>query len=845
MSLPPGPLATDLVEVFPQFILCNPTLSAALAAYLSPTDNPALSDLIQWLQDHPDVALAAGDCLNPPATPQTTASPLDPGLVAAMAGLITATSAWIATQPDFAEVAWSVQPGIVPGPVLPQPAGPSWHITTQSPTGGLVFSDIAYGETPAPAFSLTLKNPLPRHLAVYAVFSKNGVVVAPSGWSTRLPAKAPGAFESATIKYLGLVRPDAPVAGLAPPPGIQQIQCPLPANADAVQILFGGLGQGDYAALPDAAGVLFTFVLDVFVPWVIAYSGATPAGLAAWYGGVLADPALIGNILAGGDFLTKISGSDVLFAALAENLTPLLLGASLAGLRQSITQELGTPPDVTWGWVDQLAPAAGWAAQLVATYLAPQVNPQFWASQVPPRLTLDLSPASALTLAVTLQPDPATGVWPYSAARWQVTCLYGGGFTQCLAGDMPPSPAVTPVTLEFGAIPTAGPIILTAVIADSAQETLARATGRATPPQPPSGRTLAVSLPVADLPTRLAAATRYARRARLAWTGSAYQWRAADGSGGAGASGGGASLDALVALTMQGDQLCLGYAWRVLDQPTPSCATGAQISAPYFIQNIGTAIPDAQLKTLPCGLVAAPSLAYSPSGTGGGYYLDTQGDPWVLRPVGFGPGQFDPTASTGVARFPAQSGAVSLCVHPAGYAALVNADAGLLEIVGLAAAPVADAQAPMALSHAGTGARIGLLNTPCAVAVLPNGGLAVLEQGNARIQAFDLQANPLPIFKGACSLALRQGAEAGYRDLAVSDDGHLFVLGCAAGGNQARDWFLDIYDPDGTWLATTPGVCAAKIALGPAMTLYTLDTDSLTGPGGRCEPIISIWCPTS
>ena len=149
----------------------------------------------------------------------------------------------------------------------------------------------------------------------------------------------------------------------------------------------------------------------------------------------------------------------------------------------------------------------------------------------------------------------------------------------------------------------------------------------------------------------------------------------------------------------------------------------------------------------------------------------------------------------------------------------------------------------MALSFGGPGGRTGLLGAPVAVAVTPEGLLLVLEQGNARVQAFDVNGNPVALFKGQPVFALRSAPQPAYNDLAVSASGLIYVLGSQNGGATVNDFFLDIYDADGPRLLETFGVNAARIAIGADQTLYSLDFDALTGAGGRTEPVLSVWRP--
>lgn len=845
MPMPPGLLTQKLAESFPQFILCDAGLQQDLLPLISAPTNPEAMEFVQWLQSNPDPAIAAGNVLSPPGTPSTSAVPLDPGLVQALVPVLSYAADSIADDTDFAGVAWTVQRGVAPGKQQTQPTTGGWTLTSQGPIGGLVFSSIVYADGATPGFTLTLVNDQPRHLSVYARFLKAGVPVAPGDWTSHLPAGVPAGFETATEKYLGMLLPGAKVGAIAVAGGAQQIGVPLPANADSIELLFGGLNDAGYSPIPDAAGVMLTFLLDMAVPWIVQGSGAQPDHLAKWFDGVLADNDIAATAMASGAFLLQAGSRDAMFAALSANLCTALLGTPLAGLRKSIAKKLGSPPGVSYGWVDQFAPGAGWAAQLVQAFTAGGLSPQYWPGATPP-IALTLSPATLVALDLSLWPDPVSGIWPYAASACSVEIAYGGGDSQALQAAIPAPQSSAPVALGFGGIAGGGPIAIAASVTDVNGAVVASGSASITPP----GGTPAVSaqLAVTQVAATVTAATRYRLAARLSVNGGSYSWNphAVASTAVALPNPGGATpaITSLNALALQDDLLALGYAWGASNQNIPICGGTAPLQNAYFVQNIGTADPAAQYRVLGCGLVAAPLLAYAATGQAG-YYLDTQGSGGTyLRPVDFGAGPFVPSTQS-VAQFPVQAGLTDIGVDPRGGVAAIARDSAVLAAGAVAAVPVADAQASAAQPHAGQGTRIGLLGNPVAVAASPSGAFLVLEQANARVQAFDASGNPVPLFAGQPSFALQAATQPVYRDIAVSGDGLVYVLGSQNGGAAPSDFFLDIYNPDGTALSRTPGVNAARIAVAADNSLFTLDFDALTGLSGRIEPVVSRWLPQS
>ncbi|KQO17266.1 hypothetical protein [Paenibacillus sp. Leaf72] len=93
-----------------------------------------------------------------------------------------------------------------------------------------------------------------------------------------------------------------------------------------------------------------------------------------------------------------------------------------------------------------------------------------------------------------------------------------------------------------------------------------------------------------------------------------------------------------------------------------------------------------------------------------------------------------------------------------------------------------------------------------------------------------------------------------YLDVAVEAKGYLYVLSYVAGGKEPSDYFLDIYNPDGTFLVRTPDsqlqptrpqfISAAKLVVDVWRNVYTLNYEPIIGPNNTTEPSISHWIPT-
>jgi hypothetical protein len=60
----------------------------------------------------------------------------------------------------------------------------------------------------------------------------------------------------------------------------------------------------------------------------------------------------------------------------------------------------------------------------------------------------------------------------------------------------------------------------------------------------------------------------------------------------------------------------------------------------------------------------------------------------------------------------------------------------------------------------------------------------------------------------------------------------------------AGDYRLDIYNPDGTFLAQVVGLAAARLQVDLWRNLFTLNYEILTG-SGRTEPSVAQWIPST
>jgi hypothetical protein len=252
---------------------------------------------------------------------------------------------------------------------------------------------------------------------------------------------------------------------------------------------------------------------------------------------------------------------------------------------------------------------------------------------------------------------------------------------------------------------------------------------------------------------------------------------------------------------------------------------------------------------LPGAHVAYSLLSHSTSN----FYLDTTNS--VIRQVQLDPTpQFaNPASNQAWGKLNMASTAVLL--HPTGR--LVSVTNHKMETLKMPTAPMSDEDAAtnlLAQVHSGQGSRPGLISSPAAAAISPDGVILVLEQDNNRIQAFDTGANPVQFFTKQqqayfLNLTATASGDTVYLDLAVEFTGFLYVLSYNQSSNLYR---MDIYHPeqsDTNPISTTQNFNAAKLTVDFWRNVYTLNYELMQLPNGTTPPItepsVSLWVPSN
>lgn len=715
-----------------------------------------------------------------------------------------------------------------------------------------------------------VENEWVRHLGAYAEFrDAAGRVIEPE-WESRLPAPIARLFDKhRTRRFVDILPPCNTVFGIPIGASRTPLDIPVPEDAVSVTLYWGGLGTGEFDETVCAAGATCTAVLDLALPIFLLFLGAAQRDNTA---------------------VARLMSNRIVQASI------LSVGATLIGTRLGLAQD---PRRVASAIALQLGPAiAKSLGEKFLIYLAKRSSVSAIKRSVPFINLMFTAIDSAITLAqlgqttaavlqspfyymtrltrtfdlqVTIRPDRRFSQFPEHSARLRVQVLYDAGTSLPLSEtDLGDTPLSRPIIVRFDDIPAGGRlrVFVFFYTANGWQASMGagewvEARGRS------RGALLEIDVYVEDALLPLSKDSVYAHRRVLAYENGQHVWRRQAQPPTATIAGPvvdeNHQLLQLRGITVAQRPAQLAYAWQASGLNLPRDRPGQPSGDALFAMQSLSLLPDPPLRRAvapvgfsePCGV--AYDLGASADGSGANFYIDPTRQPFSENNLagGFhlrrivlsrdGTPRFETGAPRSWGRFPEPVD--SFVVHPQGYVAAVNATQSKLYVLELPSEAVDNVDARMASLYSGEGVRVGLLARPRAIAVALDGRLLVLEDGNRRIQSFDLSGNPVPYFRQPGSdrktplLPLRDtdAAATSYLDLAVEARGYLFVLAYDGSGARPEHYRVDIYEPDGRFLVSTPRVAAARIAVDLARTMYTLNWESWLGDRGRTEPSVSVW----
>jgi hypothetical protein len=801
---------------------------------------------------------------------------LDPEISQAVSTVAAQVKKAIFDDPQFLGTNWHPTQGLTvsQSSTASAPSGgvagaAQFALTAANPAGttvhGVAFEAINVTNQASRTVELQFRNQFLRYLSTYVQFANEG---------SDLPVANPTSSDTSRAKFLSWINSNYTVLGI-PLFGdtipLSSVQFDVPAEASIAKVYFGSLGLGGDAFCPESLdGSILTLILNIGVPTILLAAGVAATGallnqLSKEIGvGVVqilraSLPLILGATIpdvANGIFGTANSGSAA--GVLASLGNAIITAFFASGEAASFLVELAAVV-ITGQMVDFAGPLAiafriiavaadvAMIAESVGEVLA---SPALFINQ----LTL------TQTTTVTISHDPQDFQFPATARNYEVTLTYDSAskvaHKQC--GMIEPG-RVDDIVVAFNGVPSGGMVTVDVYLTTESGCIVGRSTGAdgttPGPYGPVPGTQAAIALTIKELLIPLTQQTQYLHDLKLEYQGGQHVWVQSAAPTATLVDLGQGQDDALYDLngiTISQRTGMAGYAYRAGGQGVPFC--GQTVSGiAYMLQNVFLAEdPDRALKQLPCGFQQVAGIVYDrlgpASGDGRNFFLQPTPDGFFVQSIVLDdstPINLNNPLSWGVF----SQGLDSLAVVPTGFVVGVNRQNHQMQILELPPAAVDSAEAPQAVPFAvtkmGLGTRAGLLSAPVAVAVI-DATILILEDGNQRVQAVDVSGNPVMLFKNgtASTFALEQGTGIAYLDLGVEGLGYIYVLSYVNNGMTAADYRLDLYDPQGNFLARTTGVAAARLAVDTFRNVYTLNYEVVAN-APRIEPSLSQWNPST
>ena len=764
---------------------------------------------------------------------------------------------------------WTVQPGTTQVPMKEAPATAAtaaamatYTVKELTPQSG-VEHDFTYDPGTKTA-TVSLKNYYLRWLTV----------------SVDQYAPGPNGKKVGTTQVLGNQSPVDTIMAVPLDPDWSDFPFTFDDQASRAVVSLGGLGQVPFSWPYDGDGIGLTALFNYAVPTAFLALGKAVDDSGDWSE---VEKSVAGKALAvleaatGGPIASAVGTgdaqlTDVLYAV-ANCAASLLLGVLTSkgceALQEYITEKLGAAA------AEESAPFVGWVATAIgaAADVASMVETSVEVARSPATMSLDIE--RTMNVEVTVEGDAQhQGHLPETATRYLISITYDDGPVYSYADQMTGTTQDS-VTHTFADLPAGGNITVLASFFSKTGWLAGHGVSPSTQAQPNKDSTLVMdAFPVKENTVPLTATTTYTLKEKLGFQGGSRVWIASPPASPPTATwsdldGGdvGDNLHHLGQLTLNEAASELGYSWQASGQNVPLGPPGPDNKDPFNGQMFSYQavsdgqVPQSGLRFPGYGTSSPACLAFPPPTmarpVGDGFLLepDDAGKSMLLRAISLQPGQpmiSSPGQSFGRFTYPQDD----LAVHPAGYAVALNTATCKLQIVRLTAL-TADASAPAAAILAGQGNRAGLLNNPVAVSCALD-RIVVLQSSDPDhypqgcLCAFDVKGNPVNCFGGGASsvaaLHPEGTAQVELVDLSVEPTGYLYVLKYLAspssGRTQAGDYRLDIYSPDGAFLAQIAGIAAARLHVDLWRDMYTLNYEILQG-SGRTEPSVALWIPST
>jgi hypothetical protein len=745
----------------------------------------------------------------------------------------------------------------------------------QSPGHGFSVTVTGVESGSSPFINITVKNWFVRYLSLYLRFlDDNGDPISidtldSDGFNVQqlfpLQPCCGGLWNGTYDIFLDMLSPEYEILGIPLSSTSASYSIPMPESATSVVILAGGMGNQSKDANPyydtTIPGATLTGLFDLAIPSLFLSLNAA-AGIAGLTETMSVSSTLVDYLPTILDLFADLFdavgfGDPAAFESLGVDIGGILLSKAAGGLDSLIAASLSegeTEEDLLdavpvigtflaaiscIGTVSQMAQTSAQVAQSPSTYFY-EIT-----------LTHDIE--------VTINPPGPQG-FPSTATYYSVLAQFdGNGTPTTITQQMPGTTVTEPLVVTFKGVPLGG--LVTVNVGFYSDNQWLAGQGSVGPVLNLEGTNppLKLAIDTTENQVPLLPTTVYSHKEVIVLNASGeHEWLATttppSQTSPSGCNPVNGDLCALTGIAVNTTGAGVGYTWQSYNNAVTNCSNGALAQLYQFANISTTQDPESDYLFSGCGFDGPVRVVYDLLGNPDyNFYLDTSttgpGFSGVIRQIRLSSGNagFDGPNSNkawGKLQFPSDA----LLLHPAGQIISIHSAVNKIEVISLPNAAVADDTALLSQAYGGTGTRPGLLNGPVLAALAPDGTLLVLESINNRIQAFDLNANAVPMFGGEYSFPLKEQAVGAYLSFAVEYTGYMYVL-WKAGDPSDEVFTLDLYTPQGQWLSSTTGLIAAQIAVSYWRDIYAENFQVLQLPNGtlppRTEPSISHWIPST
>jgi hypothetical protein len=666
-------------------------------------------------------------------------------------------------------------------------------------------------------------------------------------------------------KFLQWVNPTGTICGIPVPSAPTTITINyIPTDANVVRVYWGGLGQGPYDQDVCAVGITLTAVFELALPMMLLMFDAATVDSKALTESFWAQKGLMLNLLqtvlrivmnADLNAATMVQqDAEVVGKFLAQDLLPDLLqtgcayGAVLmAKMGVGAVMEAIPFVDIASLIFNSLVTAA----QLGQTIVEVAESPFVFQTDI----------ARTFDLSLTIKPDANMHEFPPEAmgGTYRVSIDYSINSTPAVVElDMSATTKSNSIPLLFTNLPAGGQIQVSVYMysptgwqAGQGQTAWSNAQGDNNTPMK------SVCVTVINNPPPLDKFSVYQFVEKTVFQGGTRVWQGITSSPPAqqpvATQQTETNITELNGLTISQNAGMLGYTFQTN-------------GSPYTTQNISLLQNPQSAYAALSGITVMPALAYQRTGpfdgSGLNFYLDADpatnpGSAAHLRQlslvwtqaIGSQPPNMNPDPGMSWGQFPFPMDRLAAFNN---YVAGISYDFlhTKIYIIQVPDLPVTIAEAPHAYMISGPGTRLGLMSLPRAITFGMQGQILVLEAGaTPQIQAFDVNGNSYLCFGPTGSGVMQATAplvnltpETVLLDLAVEPRGYMYVLSYDGLGSYLADYHLDLYLPNGGFLARTNNFAAANVAVDIIRDVYTLNYEALEN-SPTLEPSVSLWIP--